>query len=1063
MNAGSSSTNRSRILAALDSSTFFSDASSSVNHPAEQQTLGKRPYDDAFVSVLGVSKIRRKKARVPVPLIASQQKSEIVKKLTDSGFSLNYDSETPVRQIDVGGPDQVEKLAEFVYNSIENSGEGRTVRDAVRKLGLQSDRDLLPGLEVRLMPHQLIGVSWMVDQERASPHKGGILALSGLTGGTGKTVQMIATMAMNLPKDSSKPTLIIVPAALLQQWKEEIETKTNDLFTVHIHHGRDKLTTTVDVESKDVIITTYQTASNELSVPLDIDEGEELHWLEDHGGVLSRVKWHRVILDEAHFIRNRATVASRSLALLRANYRWMLTGTPVTNTLYIMTFRVVPASADIYGLIRFGRFRPWNDWTDFNSYVARVQRKDPPLAAMRAQEILRPLLLRRTKDAHLDGVPILQLPTKHIDLVTLEFSPDERELYDNFEKRSRIRINRYINNRTLLKKQLCCHPNLILVGDFKILGSLISLTSFLSVKPEDKELGRAIKIMGNEWPTTMFIFSDEADGDDFCPVCKDIYTRDTGRVLACGHELCFDCLLELSNSAIMHDGEFGHGTEQENMRQEKEYELATAKGYRPCPVCKKMSDLTQQWVFKSCAFEPDREELRDAASAEKRARRSERASKSAPLKPVIPSRPVKSRFRGGTPVGDSSEDELPDFSQLFASKGNFKKKVKKLDKSSTEVYQMAVEDQKVKEEASGDGKEPTALSETLLAVWSRGDDDLEPSTKMLALIDSLREAAEHGDKSICFSQWTSMLDLVETLFRRYGISSVRYDGKMDRAAREKALATFKRHDGPKVILISTRCGGVGLNLVAANRIVNLDLSWNYAAESQAYDRTHRLGQEKEVYIKRLVVRDTIEERMLRLQEVKSDLADAALGEGNGIKLHKMSVQEIQALAMATTEPVLDLMFSEDLISAEVVKQLPAGLTMRPLSSTDYKRGHLSVLSVLSVVDDLGEDAWVAQFRALRALPKTYYCLVIVDQATDKIVGVGTVFMEHKFLAGVKQGKKLGMRIIQALTHISENSGCYKTILNCSDANIPFYEKCGFTKKENEMAKYAPERTHPPKL
>ncbi|KAI6115018.1 SNF2 family N-terminal domain-containing protein [Pisolithus croceorrhizus] len=938
MNAGSSSTKRSRILDALDSSAFFSDASSSVNPPSEQQTLGKRPYDDVVsagphtgsvredVSVMGGSKIRRKKARANVPLVALQQKSQIAKKLTDSGFNLNYDSETPVRQIDVGGPDQAAKLADFVYNSIENLGEGRTVREAVRKLGLQSDRDLLPGLEVRLMPHQLIGVSWMMDQERVSPHKGGILADQM---GLGKTVQMIATMAMNLPKDSSKPTLIIVPAALLQQWKEEIETKTNDLFTVHIHHGRDKLPTAADVESKDVIITTYQTASNELSVPLDVDEGAELQWLEYHRGVLSRVKWHRVILDEAHIIRNRATVASRSLALLRANYRWMLTGTPVTNTL-----------ADIYGLLRFGRFRPWNDWTDFNASVARVQRTNPPLAAMRAQEILKPLLLRRTKDAHLDGVPILQLPPKHIDLVTLEFSPDERELYDNFEKRSRIRINRYINNRTLLKnttavlvmilrlRQLCCHPNLILsqAEDYEDPTLIMS-------DDRDKELGRAIKTMGQEWVAKikkrfltralvndMFIFSDEGGEDDCCPVCKDIYTRDTGRVLACGHELCFDCLLELSNSAIMHDGEFGHGTEQENMRQEKEYEVATAKGYRPCPVCKKMSDLTQQWVFKSCAFEPDRDELREASRAAKRARKSNRASKSAPLKPVVdsdaeedkPPRPVKSRFRGGTPLGDSSEDELPDFSQLFASKGNFKKKVKKLGKTSTkddlddsedidildetsEAQQKTVEDRKVKEEANGDEKEPTALSGALLAVWSRGDNDLEPSTKMLALIDSLKEAAEHGDKSICFSQWTSMLDLVETLFRRYGILSVRYDGKMDRAAREKALATFKRHDGPKVILISTRCGGVGLNLVAANRIVNLDLSWNYAAESQAYDRTHRLGQEKEVYIKRLVVRDTIEERMLRLQEVKSDLADAALGEGNGIKLHKMSVREIQTL------------------------------------------------------------------------------------------------------------------------------------------------------------------------
>ena len=86
---------------------------------------------------------------------------------------------------------------------------------------------------------------------------------------------------------------------------------------------------------------------------------------------------------------------------------------------------------------------------------------------------------------------------------------------------------------------------------------------------------------------------------------------------------------------------------------------------------------------------------------------------------------------------------------------------------------------------------------------------------------------------------------------------------------------------------------------------------------------------------------------------------------------------------------------------------------------------------------------------MRALPRTYYTLVIVDNASDRIVGVGAVFIERKFLRGLgsvghiediavdksQQGKKLGLRIIQALTHISENSGCYKTILNCSDANI----------------------------
>lgn len=141
-----------------------------------------------------------------------------------------------------------------------------------------------------------------------------------------------------------------------------------------------------------------------------------------------------------------------------------------------------------------------------------------------------------------------------------------------------------------------------------------------------------------------------------------------------------------------------------------------------------------------------------------------------------------------------------------------------------------------------------------------------------------------------------------------------------------------------------------------------------------------------------------------------------------------------------------------------------------------------MLSVLTVVTDPGEAAWVAQFNAMRSAPRTYYSLVILDKASDTIVGVGTVFLERKFLRGLgsvghiediavdkrQQGKKLGLRIIQALTYISENSGCYKTILNCSDDNIreffprphrwfriltvciAFYKKCGYEKKENEM-------------
>ncbi|KAF9062995.1 acyl-CoA N-acyltransferase [Rhodocollybia butyracea] len=178
----------------------------------------------------------------------------------------------------------------------------------------------------------------------------------------------------------------------------------------------------------------------------------------------------------------------------------------------------------------------------------------------------------------------------------------------------------------------------------------------------------------------------------------------------------------------------------------------------------------------------------------------------------------------------------------------------------------------------------------------------------------------------------------------------------------------------------------------------------------------------------------------------------------------------------TPDSKLDLLFSTDLIPSELKAQLHPDVHIRPLSSTDYHRGHLSVLSVLTVVNDPGESAWGARFDAMRSANGTYYSIVVIDKPTDTVVGVGSVFIERKFLRGLgsvghiediavdknQQGKKLGLKIIQCLTEISEKElGCYKTILNCSDANIPFYEKCGYQKKENEMAKYAQERPSSP--
>jgi len=179
----------------------------------------------------------------------------------------------------------------------------------------------------------------------------------------------------------------------------------------------------------------------------------------------------------------------------------------------------------------------------------------------------------------------------------------------------------------------------------------------------------------------------------------------------------------------------------------------------------------------------------------------------------------------------------------------------------------------------------------------------------------------------------------------------------------------------------------------------------------------------------------------------------------------------------TPEDKLELLFDPKLIPSDVKDALPDHLQIRPLSLTDYERGHLSVLAILTQTPDVGPSAWNTMFNLMRSTPNTYYLLAIVDKVHDKIVGVGSVFMERKFLRGLgvvghiediavdknMQGHKLGLRIIQALTAISEGQGAYKTILNCSTDNIPFYKKCGYEEKEHEMAKYTADAAHVSKL
>ena len=174
---------------------------------------------------------------------------------------------------------------------------------------------------------------------------------------------------------------------------------------------------------------------------------------------------------------------------------------------------------------------------------------------------------------------------------------------------------------------------------------------------------------------------------------------------------------------------------------------------------------------------------------------------------------------------------------------------------------------------------------------AEGSDGRGPSSKLELLLETLDEVIDEGHKALVFSQWTSLLDLVEIPLRERGFGFCRLDGSTkDRGA---VVDRFQDPAGPPVMLLSLKAGGTGLNLTAADNVFLLDPWWNPAVEDQAADRAHRIGQDKPVLVHRLIASDTVEERILALQERKRRLAETAVGDASGA--HAITRDELLAL------------------------------------------------------------------------------------------------------------------------------------------------------------------------
>ena len=169
------------------------------------------------------------------------------------------------------------------------------------------------------------------------------------------------------------------------------------------------------------------------------------------------------------------------------------------------------------------------------------------------------------------------------------------------------------------------------------------------------------------------------------------------------------------------------------------------------------------------------------------------------------------------------------------------------------------------------------------------------SAKREACVELIQSAIEGEHKILIFSQFTSMLELLEKDLKREAISYYKITGATPKEKRVELVNAFNS-DATPVFLISLKAGGTGLNLTGADVVIHYDPWWNQAAQNQATDRAHRIGQTKVVSVYKLIAKDTIEEKIVKMQESKRDLADSILsGDSGGIT--QMSKDELMDLLM----------------------------------------------------------------------------------------------------------------------------------------------------------------------
>ncbi|KAG7345217.1 SNF2-related protein [Nitzschia inconspicua] len=658
-----------------------------------------------------------------------------------------------------------------------------------------------------------------------SPCRGGILADSM---GLGKTVMLLALVQACKNQVEVKNfdtrwhgTLVVTPLSLVLQWETEIETKTS--LSHRVYYG-DNRKQSLGFDDVDVVLTTYGS--------LQAEYQRHRHNRNDSSSKLLSKNWKRIILDECHYIKNPSTLAAKACGRLDAERRWCVSGTIIQNSL-----------EDVYSLMKFLRHQPWCEHGFWKAAVTTAP--DTAIALDRVKRVLTPIMIRRTKESiDKEGKPILMLPEINSKTVMVEFTQSERQFYEALYRKSFEVFHGFIRKGTASTSYFKIFS---IIQRLRQTCSHVALTVKSRIDEEDWNFAFAKEDAASKPDRQPIDPTEEPEDSIDRSFLESLLSkfRSMQRATSAGS----GAVNEESNLAYLTS--MAHKLNSAVMSQSSELN-------EECPICLDTISLEtavvtpclhvfcQKCLLETMTFSGDK---------------STKPNHFASMKGDCPSCSEPVLFKKLLRLSQEGGKFVPEFFLEDAGESRPKPVASAAPNSNDDLdarntLQTAVN-------GSSSSKLEAILQE-LDMVWSE----------------------EPGSKVLIFSQFLGFLDVMEREFASREISFARLDGKLSLKERMAVIQEFgsesAKSEGRKgsVLLISMKAGGVGLNLVSANTVFIADPWWNGAVEQQCIDRIHRIGQQaKEVRVRRFCVANSIEERILELQERKKNIASAALRDG----------------------------------------------------------------------------------------------------------------------------------------------------------------------------------------